>query len=54
MVLNLTIPTAHYPVAKRALLNGKHVYSEKPLAVSFKDGKDLVRIAQKKKLTVII
>ena len=52
VVLNLTIPTAHYPVAKKALLNGKHVYSEKPLAVSFKDGKDLVRIAQKKKLFI--
>ena len=50
VVLNLTIPTAHYPVAKESLLYGKHVYSEKPLAVSFKEGQDLIRIAKKKKI----
>ena len=38
VILNLTIPTAHFAVAKKSLLSGKHVYSEKPLAVSFKDG----------------
>ena len=27
IILNLTIPTAHYLVAKNSLLNGKHVYS---------------------------
>ena len=52
VVLNLTIPTAHYPVAKESLLYGKHVYSEKPLAVSFKEGQDLIRIAKKKKLII--
>ena len=30
VVLNLTIPNAHYLIAKKSLLNGKHVYSEKP------------------------
>ena len=48
VVLNLTIPTAHYTVAKKSLFNGKHVYSEKPLAVNFKEGQDLIRIAKKK------
>ena len=43
VVLNLTIPNAHYLIAKKSLLNGKHVYSEKPLAVSFKDGKELIK-----------
>ena len=52
IILNLTIPKAHYQVAKQALLNGKHVYSEKPLAINFKDGKDLLKIAKKKKLYV--
>ena len=41
IILNLTIPTAHYSVAKKSLLSGKHVYSEKPLAVDFKDGLEL-------------
>ena len=52
IILNLTIPKAHYQVAKQALLNNKHVYSEKPLAINFKDGKDLLKIAKKKKLYI--
>ena len=49
IVLNLTIPKAHYKVAKQALVNGKHVYSEKPLAINFKDGKDLLKNCKKEK-----
>ena len=52
IVLNLTIPSAHYNVAKQSLLNGKHVYSEKPLAINFKDGKELVRLAKKNRLYI--
>src|SRR5215469_3595668 len=33
LVLNLTNPRDHYQVSKSALLAGKHVYSEKPLAM---------------------
>ena len=49
IILNLTIPKAHYQVAKQALTNGKHVYSEKPLAINFEDGKDLLKLAKKEK-----
>ena len=52
IILNLTIPKAHYQVAKHSLLHGKHVYSEKPLAINFKDGKDLIKIAKKRKLYI--
>jgi len=52
VILNLTIPKAHYIIAKKALMNGKHVYSEKPLAVNFSDGKKLVKLAKRKGLYI--
>ena len=52
IILNLTIPKAHYIVSKNALLNNKHVYSEKPMAINLKDGKNLIKIANKKKLYI--
>ena len=50
IILNLTIPKAHYEISKKALLNGQHVYSEKPLAINLKDGKELLKISRRKKL----
>ena len=50
IILNLTPPKVHYQIAKKALLNGKHVYSEKPLAINLKDGKKLLKLSKKKKL----
>ena len=52
VVVNLTIPEAHYPVSKRALEAGKHVYSEKPFVLSIEQGEDLRRIADAKGLRV--
>ena len=48
IILNLTIPKAHYSSFKKSFENGKHVYSEKPLAINFEDGKELVKLAKKK------
>jgi len=50
IVVNLTIPKAHYEVAIQAVEAGKHVYNEKPLTISLEDGKKLVAAAQKKKV----
>jgi predicted dehydrogenase len=52
VVINLTIPDAHFGVTKRILEAGKHAYSEKPLVLSLKDGKTLRDLATKKGLAV--
>lgn len=52
IVLNLTIPAAHYEISKKALLAGKHAYSEKPLAIHLEEGQELVALAKKKGLQV--
>ena len=52
IILNLTIPKAHYIVAKKSLLNNKHIYSEKPMAINTKDGLELLKLAKRKKLYI--
>ena len=52
IILNLTIPKAHYSVTKKALLHNKHVYSEKPMAINLDQGKELFKLAKKKKLYI--
>ena len=52
IILNLTIPGAHYEVYKMALENEKHSYAEKPMAVNFEDGKNLVELAKEKNLSM--
>jgi predicted dehydrogenase len=41
IIVNLTIPAAHYEVSKAILDAGKHVYSEKPFVLSVREGLDL-------------
>ncbi|GAB2966225.1 Gfo/Idh/MocA family protein [Saccharothrix stipae] len=41
-VLNLTTPAAHAGIALRALDAGKNVFGEKPLAVTFEEGRAIV------------
>lgn len=48
VVLNLTPPAAHAGVAMRALRAGKHVYNEKPLAISLDDARSMLELARSK------
>lgn len=52
LIVNLTVPDAHYLVSHEILVHDKHVYSEKPLALTIKDGKALGDLAKKKRLKV--
>ena len=45
LVLNLTIPAAHFDISMQALSAGKHVFTEKPLAVTAEAGHHLVTTA---------
>jgi len=52
IIVNLTIPKAHAEVDLRILNAGKHVFSEKPFAISREEGKAIVELAKKKNLRV--
>lgn len=52
VVINLTIPDAHFGISKAALGAGKHVYSEKPLTLGLADGLVLRDLAAQKGLRV--
>ncbi|MDB5660434.1 MAG: gfo/Idh/MocA family oxidoreductase [Cypionkella sp.] len=52
LVINLTIPDAHYGVTKRILEAGKHAYSEKPLVLTLEQGVALRDLAEAKGLSV--
>ncbi len=50
MILNLTNPRSHFAVNRAALEAGKHVYSEKPLAMTTSEAADLAALAEGQRL----
>lgn len=52
IVINLTVPQAHAEVSLAAIAAGKHVYSEKPVAVSREDGRRILAAAKRNGLRV--
>lgn len=52
VVVNLTIPDAHFAVTKSILEAGKHAYSEKPLVLTLAEGEQLRGLADGKGLRI--
>jgi predicted dehydrogenase len=53
LVLNLTNPRDHFEVSEACLRAGKHVYSEKPMAMEVVDAKALVALAAQLGLRIV-
>src|SRR5690606_5487651 len=52
LIVNLTIPRAHVAVGLQCLAASKHVYSEKPLGISFAEGQALLAAADRAGLRI--
>lgn len=52
LVINLTLPKVHAEICLQVLEAGKHVYVEKPLAISLSDAKHVLEKAREKGLVV--
>jgi predicted dehydrogenase len=44
----------HYELSKAALLNGKHVFVEKPFTLTSEQGEELVDLAERRNLTIMV
>lgn len=50
LLINTTAMQAHYPLNKKALIAGVHVFCEKPIATTLDQGKELLNLAKQKNL----
>ncbi|MEE2821828.1 MAG: Gfo/Idh/MocA family oxidoreductase [Acidobacteriota bacterium] len=53
-VVIATPATLHYSHVKAALLSGKHVFVEKPLSLKYREGLELVNLADRRDLTLMV
>lgn len=54
VVVIATPVSTHYPIAKKALQNGKHVWLEKPMTSTADQAKELVDLAEARGLTLLV
>ncbi|MBX7233706.1 MAG: Gfo/Idh/MocA family oxidoreductase [Caldilineales bacterium] len=50
LVIDLAVHHAHYAINKQSLEAGKHVFSEKPMALTYAEAAELVKLAEAKGL----
>ncbi len=53
-VVIATPVSTHYPLAKQALLAGKHVFVEKPFTATSAEGEELIALADERELTLMV
>jgi predicted dehydrogenase len=54
IVAIITPVSTHYELAKQALLNGKHIFVEKPFSGTVAQAEELIEIAARKKLQIMV
>ena len=52
IIINLTTPAVHTEINKQILNAGKHLYCEKPLALTLNEAKEVLELAKSKGLMV--
>ncbi len=52
IIINLTVPAAHFEVTKQILSAGKHAYSEKPFVLTVAEGQELQHLANENGLRI--
>ncbi len=50
----ITPVSTHFELAKKALENGKHVFVEKPFTATVAQAEELINLAERKKLTIMV
>lgn len=50
----ITPVSTHFALAKKALENGKHIFVEKPFTATVQEAEELIALAEKKKLIIMV
>ncbi|MDT3694839.1 MAG: Gfo/Idh/MocA family oxidoreductase [Ignavibacterium sp.] len=54
LIVIATPVATHYQIAKKALLNGKHIWIEKPFTANVAEAEELIEIAESKNLNIFV
>ena len=54
LVVIATPAATHYPIAKKALENGKHIWVEKPFTANVAEAEELIEIAEARNLKIFV